>query len=156
MRSEALNQLLAEVLNSSNITDENRQEPAPARAVRRSGSDVGPRIAGVYVISVAARLADMHPQTLRKYDREGLVSPSRTDGQRRLYSEEDVARLKVIRTLAENKGLNLAGVNLVLELVPHIRGIVELLEASREVAGSRTAKVAAAELRRILAYVGAE
>lgn len=71
---------------------------------------------GVYVISVAARILDMHPQTLRKYERVGLVMPSRTRGLSRLYSDEDIARLKLIKHLVENLGLNLAGVQLALQL----------------------------------------
>jgi MerR family transcriptional regulator/heat shock protein HspR len=70
---------------------------------------------GVYIISVAARILEMHPQTLRKYERIGLVSPFRRAGRlRRLYSEEDIARLRLIKHLVGNLGLNLAGVELVL------------------------------------------
>ena len=69
---------------------------------------------GVYIISVAARILEMHPQTLRKYERVGLVTPSRTVGMLRLYSEEDVARLKLIKHLVGELGLNLAGVQLAL------------------------------------------
>ena len=71
---------------------------------------------GVYVISVAARILDMHPQTLRKYERVGLVMPSRTMGMSRLYSDEDIARLKLIKHLVENLGLNLAGVQMAMKL----------------------------------------
>ena len=71
---------------------------------------------GVYVISVAARILDMHPQTLRKYERVGLIMPSRTRGMSRLYSDEDIARLKLIKHLVENLGLNHAGVHLAIEL----------------------------------------
>lgn len=71
---------------------------------------------GVYVISVAARILDMHPQTLRKYERVGLIMPSRTRGMSRLYSEEDIARLKLIKHLVEDLGLNHAGVHLAIEL----------------------------------------
>ena len=71
---------------------------------------------GVYIISVAARVLEMHPQTLRKYERIGLVSPSRTVGMLRLYSEEDIARLRLIKHLVGNLGLNLAGVELALRL----------------------------------------
>jgi len=70
---------------------------------------------GVYIISVAARILAMHPQTLRKYERVGLVTPSRTNGMLRLYSEEDIARLRLIKHLV-SLGLNLAGVQLVLNL----------------------------------------
>ena len=72
--------------------------------------------AGVYIISVAARILEMHPQTLRKYERIGLVRPSRTMGMLRLYSEEDVARLRLIKHLVGDMGLNLAGVQLALRL----------------------------------------
>ena len=71
---------------------------------------------GVYIISVAARILEMHPQTLRKYERAGLVRPSRTVGMLRLYSEEDIARLKLIKHLVGDLGLNLAGVQLMLRL----------------------------------------
>ena len=73
-------------------------------------------IKGVYIISVAARILEMHPQTLRKYERIGLVRPSRTVGMLRLYSEEDVARLRLIKHLVGDQGLNLAGVQLALGL----------------------------------------
>ncbi len=71
---------------------------------------------GVYIISVAARILEMHPQTLRKYERVGLVMPSRTVGMLRLYSEEDVARLRLIKHLVVDLGLNLAGVQMALGL----------------------------------------
>ena len=102
------------------------------------------RIAGrgdaLYIISIAAKLADMHPQTLRKYDREGLVSPSRTQGSRRLYSEEDLERLQIVRRLSDDLGLNLNGVSLVLELVQHLRGMLEVLEQSEDVRVRLSAK----------------
>ena len=69
---------------------------------------------GLYVISVAARLLEMHPQTLRKYERAGLVRPSRTVGMLRLYSEEDIVRLRLIKHLVGDLGLNIAGVELAL------------------------------------------
>ena len=71
---------------------------------------------GVYVISVAARILDMHPQTLRKYERVGLVLPSRTGGMSRLYSDEDIARLQLIKHLVDNLGMNLAGVQVAMKL----------------------------------------
>ncbi|MFQ5860681.1 MAG: heat shock protein transcriptional repressor HspR [Dehalococcoidia bacterium] len=78
---------------------------------------------GVYVISVAARLLNMHPQTLRKYERLGLVQPSRTEGMLRLYSEEDIARLRIIKHLVDEVGLNLAGVEMMLEM---LRSLMEM------------------------------
>ena len=78
---------------------------------------------GVYVISVAARILDMHPQTLRKYERVGLVLPARTLGMSRLYSDEDIARLKLIKHLVDNLGLNLAGVRMAMKLFNRMIGM---------------------------------
>ena len=75
----------------------------------------------VFIISVAARLLEMHPQTLRKYEREGLVAPSRTTGNLRLYSDEDLERLRQVKYLVGERGLNLAGVQLALELTRALR-----------------------------------
>ena len=162
-RSDNLNRLLSELFEIASRGDENRRVPMQGarfdttRSRRQSRREPAPqsRISGVYVISVAARLADMHPQTLRKYDKEGLVSPQRSEGSRRLYSDSDVERLRVIRRLADELGLNLNGVSLVLDLVRSLTDIVSLLENSPEVSETRSAKVAADELRQILSYVGA-
>ncbi len=126
------------------------------RSPGRPGFPSSGRLTGVYVISVAARLVDMHPQTLRKYDKEGLVKPQRSQGSRRLYSDSDVERLRVIRRLADELGLNLNGVSLVLDLVRSLTDIVSLLESSPEVSDTQAARVAADELRQILSYVGAD
>ena len=75
---------------------------------------------GGFIISVAARLLEMHPQTLRKYERAGLVRPSRTVGMLRLYSEEDISRLRLVKHLVDDLGLNLAGVQLTLEMFNHL------------------------------------
>lgn len=78
--------------------------------------------APVYVISVAAELSELHPQTLRAYEREGLLSPARTEGGTRRYSRRDVERLRFIRTLTQDEGLNLAGVRIVLDLGEKLEG----------------------------------
>ena len=70
----------------------------------------------IYMISVAAELVGMHPQTLRIYEAKGLVRPKRTAGNTRLYSERDVERLRVIQKLTTELGLNLSGVDVVLQL----------------------------------------
>ena len=114
------------------------------------------RADALYIISIAAKLADMHPQTLRKYDREGLVSPSRSEGSRRLYSEDDLERLQIVRRLSEDLGLNLNGVGLVLELVQHMRGMLEVLEQSEDLVNSASAKAVADEIKVILRYLGVE
>ena len=90
-----------------------RDEPRP--------SEDDPQ-APVYVISVAADLAGLHPQTLRAYEREGLIEPARTGGGTRRYSRRDVERLKFIRTLTQDEGLNLAGVRVVLDLGEKLEG----------------------------------
>src|SRR3954468_16226442 len=71
---------------------------------------------GVYMISVAAELAGMHPQTLRIYESRGLITPQRSAGKTRLYSQEDVERLRRIQELTSELGVNLAGVEKVFEL----------------------------------------
>src|SRR5919201_1231686 len=71
---------------------------------------------GVYMISVAAELASMHPQTLRIYESRGLITPKRSSGNTRLYSQEDVERLRRIQELTSEMGMNLAGVERVFEL----------------------------------------
>ncbi len=76
---------------------------------------VSDRDRGVYVISVAAELAGVHPQTLRIYERRGLLDPARTDGGSRRYSQRDIERLRRIHALTES-GLNLAGVKAVMDL----------------------------------------
>lgn len=70
----------------------------------------------VYVISVAAELAGVHPQTLRIYERKGLLSPARTAGNTRRYSDSDIARLQLIQRLTQEVGVNLAGVKMIVEL----------------------------------------
>lgn len=78
---------------------------------------------GVYTIAVAARLTRMHPQTLRKYERAGLVRPSRPSGNQRLYSEADVRRLDRIRYLVEERGLNVAGLELALAMLDRLEAV---------------------------------
>lgn len=84
-------------------------------------------IEGVYVISVAARILEMHPQTLRKYERLGLVNPVRTVGMLRLYSPLDIQKILLIRHLMVNLELNLAGVKFALALVENLLGLRELI-----------------------------
>jgi len=83
----------------------------------------------VYVISIAASIAGCHPRTLRIYEEEGLLEPVRTDTNIRLYSDDDLQRVRVIRYLTQMRGVNLAGVKLLLQF----HDIADLLE---ELAGS--------------------
>jgi MerR family transcriptional regulator/heat shock protein HspR len=82
----------------------------------------------IYMISVAAELVGMHPQTLRLYENKGLVRPKRTPGGTRLYSEQDVERLRIIQRLTTELGLNLAGAELVLRLEDELRKAHEQIE----------------------------
>jgi MerR family transcriptional regulator/heat shock protein HspR len=94
----------------------------------------------VYVISVAAELAGVHPQTLRIYERKGLLDPSRTRGGSRRFSERDLAQLRHIQSLT-NEGLNLQGVRRVLELeaeVARLRNELETTQADAKAAVDRT------------------
>jgi len=81
-----------------------------------------------YMISVAAELVGMHPQTLRMYEQKGLVRPKRTAGNTRLYSEADLERLGLIQRLTSELGLNLAGVEVVLELEEQLARMQERME----------------------------
>lgn len=85
---------------------------------------------GVYVISVAAELAGVHPQTLRIYERKGLVDPARTGGGSRRYSDDDIERLRRIQDLT-NAGLNLAGVKAVIALEDELVRVKRELERTR-------------------------
>ena len=75
----------------------------------------------LYHISVVARLVECHPQTLRMYERVGLVAPGRSEANIRLYSEADVARVQQIKRLTQEMGVNLAGVEVIMRLTDHIR-----------------------------------
>lgn len=84
-----------------------------------------------YVISIAAKLVDLHPQTLRYYERLGLVVPSRTKGRVRLYSPSDVERLQRISRLVDELGVNLAGVEVILNMTERMAEMQQEMEALR-------------------------
>ena len=81
----------------------------------------------LYFISMAARMLGMHPQTLRKYERLGLVRPSRTIGSMRLYSRPELERLKVIKRLVDDAGINLAGIQRLLSIAEAVQRIHPLM-----------------------------
>ncbi|GIU84689.1 MAG: MerR family transcriptional regulator [Acidimicrobiales bacterium] len=110
--------------------------------MRAADPRAGKSTEAVYVISVAAELADVHPQTLRIYERKGLIVPRRTPGGSRRYSDEDIALLKRIQQLTA-EGLNLAGVKRVLELEAELADLRAELEAVK-----RQAREAVERLRR--------
>jgi MerR family transcriptional regulator, heat shock protein HspR len=82
----------------------------------------------LYFISMAARLLDMHPQTLRKYERLGLVSPTRTVGSMRVYSHEELERLRLIKRLVEEEGVNLAGVQRLLSIAESVQRLRPMMQ----------------------------
>ena len=113
------------------------------------------RSRGVYMISVAAELAGMHPQTLRIYETRGLITPRRSPKNTRLYSEEDVERLRRIQELTTQLGLNLAGVERVLELEREVERMQRRLH-NLERQATRVQAELEEEIRRVRRSVKAE
>jgi MerR family transcriptional regulator, heat shock protein HspR len=88
----------------------------------------------VYMISVAAKLCELHPQTLRMYERIGLIMPRRVSGKNRMYSEADIERLRQIQRLRQDMGVNLPGIEVILDLLEKMRRMQdEMNEMDREV-----------------------
>lgn len=84
----------------------------------------------IFLISMAAELLDMHPQTLRKYERLGLVQPDRTLGSMRVYTRDELDRIRLIKTLVDREGINLAGVQRILSIVDIARRMRPLVRAA--------------------------
>lgn len=82
----------------------------------------------VFLISAVAEILAIHPQTLRQYEREGLIKPSRTNGKIRLYSQEDIDNIKMVLTLTRELGVNLSGVEVILDLQNKIKKLENELE----------------------------
>lgn len=85
----------------------------------------------VYLISAVAEILNIHPQTLRQYEREGLIKPSRTNGKIRLYSQKDIDHIKYVLTLTRELGVNLAGVDIILQLNKKISSLEEEIQEYR-------------------------
>jgi len=129
-----------------------------ARRVRGSVTRVSgelDRERGVFMISVAAELADMHPQTLRMYESRGLIAPKRSPKNTRLYSQEDVERLRRIQEMTVQQGLNLAGVETVLELEARLDEMREELREMRKRSAELQQRMAD-EIERARRSLGAE
>ncbi len=105
----------------------------------------------LYFISVAARMLGMHPQTLRKYERLGLVQPNRTVGSMRLYSRDELERLKAIKRLVDDAGINLAGVQRLLSVAEVVQRIRPLM---RDELSSREARRLSQELDQLARLLG--
>jgi len=91
-------------------------------------NDMEPR----YVISVAARMLEMHTHTLRYYERVGIIEPRRSQGNVRLYSDQDIALIKRVRTMVEDMGINLPGVEVILRMIQHVDELQNELERAQE------------------------
>ena len=104
----------------------------------------------LYFISMAARLLDMHPQTLRKYERLGLVRPTRTIGSLRVYSEDELERLRLIKYLVDEAGVNLAGVQRLLNIAEAVQRIQPLIKEGRPESRRRIAS----EIQKIAQMAG--
>lgn len=101
-------------------------QPEPESVSAAFGSHLPPNAA--FVISVAARLVGLHEQTLRYYERAGLVEPARSKGRIRLYSLHDLERVRQIRRLTDEMGVNLAGVEVIMRLTERIRELEQQIE----------------------------
>ena len=86
----------------------------------------------VYLISVVAFILDIHPQTLRQYEKEGLIEPSRTQGRMRLYSQRDIDKIKFVLQLTRKMGINLAGVDVILKLKKQMDAMSSEIKELRE------------------------
>ncbi|MBU1667689.1 helix-turn-helix transcriptional regulator [bacterium] len=86
----------------------------------------------VYLISVVASILDIHPQTLRQYEKEGLIEPSRTQGRMRLYSQRDIDKIKFVLQLTRKMGINLAGVDVILKLKNQMDAMNTEIQSLRE------------------------
>jgi MerR family transcriptional regulator, heat shock protein HspR len=110
---------------------------------------------GVFMISVAAELAEMHPQTLRMYEARGLITPKRSPKNTRLYSQADVERLRRIQQMTSEEGLNLAGVETVLELERRLERLRAEMARMRKQAAEMESRMAQ-ELERLRKSIGGE
>lgn len=112
----------------------------PSETSRGADEELDPSLGleGLYIISVAARILEMHPQTLRKYERLGLINPGRTMGMLRLYSREDIRKVRLIRRLSD-MGLNLAGIEFALGTADNLQLLNRRLQALAEDDESREA-----------------
>lgn len=107
----------------------------------------------LFLISVAAEMLDLHPQTLRKYERLGLIQPTRTIGSMRLYSREELERLRLIKRLVEDLGINLAGVQRLLSIAEVMQRIRPLMDESALSTGSGRRQLLL-EMRRLNDAIG--
>jgi MerR family transcriptional regulator/heat shock protein HspR len=126
----------------------------PRSAADMAGQDLDRR-RGVFMISVAAELAEMHPQTLRMYEARGLITPKRSPKNTRLYSQADVERLRRIQRMTTEEGLNLAGVETVLEMERRLERMRGEIQRMRKRAAEMESRMTE-ELDRLRKSLGGE
>ena len=129
-------------------------QPPQRRTTRRTTRVEVSHDRGVFMISVAAELAEMHPQTLRMYEARGLITPKRSPKNTRLYSQTDVERLRRIQQMTSEEGLNLAGVETVLEMEEQLDRAARKVQALEARAAELQAQIA--ELEAVREKVGAD
>lgn len=118
-------------MQAEHRTDEQALTLQEKRALKQSYSEMATGEQPRYVISVAAQILGIHPQTLRLYEREGLVEPKRSGGKIRLYSERDIERVRCIMRLTNDLGVNLAGAEAILNMRERMIRMSEELEMMR-------------------------
>ena len=128
-----------------------RRGRTPARVAGRAGRR--PAVS-LHLISSAAELLDMHPQTLRKYERLGLVQPARTLGSMRVYREDELERLRLIKVMVDEAGINLAGVRRLLSIAEVALRLRPLLSPDRAARASDLHAQVAGELEEIFRILG--
>jgi MerR family transcriptional regulator/heat shock protein HspR len=127
-----------------------QRDDQPQEGARRRADDVRREDRAVYIISVAAELTGVHPQTLRIYERKGLLRPQRTTGNTRRYSERDIETLRRIQDLTQERGINLAGVKAIIEMQAELESLRRKTEELEDQlrASRRAARHAQAQARR--------
>jgi MerR family transcriptional regulator/heat shock protein HspR len=125
----------------------NRRNFEPVESCTRAADDF-------YLISVAARMLGMHPQTLRSNDRLGLIQPSRTIGSMRVYSQDEIERLRAIKRLVDDAGINLAGVQRLLSIAEVVQRIRPLMRD--EPISAREARRLSQEVDELMKMLGLE
>ncbi len=118
-------------MQAEHRTNEQALTLTEKRALKQSYSEMSTGEQPRYVISVAAQILGIHPQTLRLYEREGLVEPKRSGGKIRLYSERDIERVRCIMRLTNDLGVNLAGAEAILNMRERMVRMLEELEMTR-------------------------
>ena len=132
------------------MTDDGFPTPKTAKRVTATARVTDVRDRALYVISIAAELAGVHPQTLRMYERKGLLRPQRTEGRARRYSDRDIEHVRLIQELTQTHGVNLAGVEMVMELTRQVEEMQARLAEARTQAESLRPQTALVRVKDVM------